>query len=124
MNRRLLISMITVLIMFHIFFIASVAGAESSPEIRKDAPPVSVSAFVMFSALPLSEFNNGYYTEKNISCVSDYIREISPVLQKERKIRKNDDVEVLQLRKWRLKNHIICISGKKAEKFCCISTGS
>lgn len=108
-NIKKSLAIINAFLLYSIFCLN--AGAEESKAKNRSDPSLSISNFVLFSALPLSELYTENYRKKRISSVSGYIHEIHPYLKKERKPEKQDE---LMLRKWRLRQHIICISGKSA----------
>lgn len=73
---------------------------------------ISLSEFVLFANRPLSESNIKCSGKKDIACVSDYLKCLKKILKKEPEFRSQD--AILDLRRWRLKQHIKCIIGEQA----------
>lgn len=73
-----------------------------------------MSQFVLFSNLPLSELGAFSLPGKEGECAADYVLSIKSYIRQEplAEKRQKSQEDYLYLRRWRLKQHMICISGK------------
>ena len=93
-----------------VFFCSQVMAGESDS--------LSLSGFVLFSALPVSALDETFISKEKSECRLEYVSSLKSFFKKEPEAKKGENNEsyLLSLRRWRLERQICFIFGKEVSK--------